>query len=1071
MKRLVMAAGLLLVSGCFNDPTDTSVEAGTPRFAASSAGIQAVFLGGNPSRAYGINESGFTVGSVDGNGIAAVWTAPGTFSVVGPGLFSQFHDVNDQGVAVGYWAVAGGTIHAVRWTEAGGFEDIGTLRPGSYSYAQAVNNAGQIVGNDQQGGQRPFLWSPSSGMTALAILPGSINGIAFDINDAGAVVGESHAELDGINHGVLWPASGGVVDLGSLGGRFSTAHGINSSGQVVGWSMVATEELHAFIWTEATGMVDLNTWGSPCAGASQAEAISDEGVVVGACDGRPVIWTQSQGMRELGTPDGGSEGVAYDINSKGQVVGTFGYIGAALWIVEQPPVVDPGPVNIMRTVIWDGEANGINSDRAVVGRGSFPGMSGSDVLVWWPGLDTPHQLPLLPGDVGGVALAINDAWQIVGSSGSSTRRAVLWQPNSSRTDWTVHDLGVPQAASAGTDARAINNAGVVVGTAGSNGFVWVPGAANGSTGTVQRLCPALNALNCLGSSAYGINDRGRIAGTGTYSGSVVAFNDAAVTMTPPDWTTGVVLPYMDPADRQGNRVFGIDAAGNVVGSTALYDAVLFPSPGFTYRCLNRVMDPTVHFCAVAMLWPAGGGAPIDLGSLGGQYLNEASASALVGNASEIQVVGLSSDPTGHSFPFRWTQLTGMQRLPITGSSQQGRAYSLNNRGDIVGTYEDGSSRAVVWHATPLVSTQTPQAITFTSASPSPAQVGASYTVTATGGASGNPVVFTTPNAACSVDGSVVSLVAVGECRITANQDGNSGYTAAPAVDQTFDVVKGDQAITFTTSPPDPAFVGNSYTVAATGGGSGNPVLFTTGDVTCSVTGSTVTFVGSGSCRVLADQAGSADYNSAPRVAQTITIVKQAQAITFTSRPPTPALLDGNYTIAATGGGSGIAVTFSSLTPATCSVTGSSVGFIGVGTCVLAADQAGNAAYTSAPQQTQQLSVIYSFTGFFQPVDGANTVNVLKISKAVPIRFKLGGNRGLNVLQGTPVSTVAQCGNGPLDAIEETAPASQAGLQYDAAANQYVYVWPTDKAWALGCRRFTLTLNDGTTHSALFQLTK
>lgn len=101
------------------------------------------------------------------------------------------------------------------------------------------------------------------------------------------------------------------------------------------------------------------------------------------------------------------------------------------------------------------------------------------------------------------------------------------------------------------------------------------------------------------------------------------------------------------------------------------------------------------------------------------------------------------------------------------------------------------------------------------------------------------------------------------------------------------------------------------------------------------------------------------------------------------------------------------------------------------------------------------------------MDGAGTLNVLKADKAVPIRFSLGGDRGLNILQGTPASVVIACGNGPRDAIEEIAPTPQAGLRYEPVADQYVYVWPTDKAWAGTCRRLTLTLNDGTTHSALF----
>ncbi len=365
-RPFVMAAGLLVLSGCLDSPTETAGDPGTaahPSLALSAPGIQAIALGGGVSRAYAINEAGFIVGGVDGNGIAATWTGPNAFDVVGPGIFSQFLDVNDQGEAVGYFNT-GGAIHAMRWTEAGGIQDIGTLRPGSYTYAHGINNLGQIVGNDQQGGQRPYLWSPSTGMTALTILPGAINGIAFDINDAGMVVGESHGAT-GINNAVLWTTSGAVSALGSLGGTVSTAYGINSSGQVVGWSTLADGQRQAYIWSQATGMVDLNTWGTPCAGASEAESINDAGVVVGECEGRPVIWTAAHGMQELGTPDGGSQGRAHDINSHGQIVGTFGYIGAATWIVDQTAEASIALDNLTHT--YDGTAKAATATTSPVG--------------------------------------------------------------------------------------------------------------------------------------------------------------------------------------------------------------------------------------------------------------------------------------------------------------------------------------------------------------------------------------------------------------------------------------------------------------------------------------------------------------------------------------------------------------------------------------------------------------------------------------------------------------------------------------------------------------------------------
>jgi hypothetical protein len=44
-----------------------------------------------------------------------------------------------------------------------------------------------------------------------------------------------------------------------------------------------------------------------------------------------------------------------------------------------------------------------------------------------------------------------------------------------------------------------------------------------------------------------------------------------------------------------------------------------------------------------------------------------------------------------------------------------------------------------------------------------------------------------------------------------------------------------------------------------------------------------------------------------------------------------------------------------------------------------------------------------------------------------------------------------------------------GVQCDAATNTYTYAWKTQKAWAGSCQKVTMTLNNGTTHIALFQL--
>lgn len=117
---------------------------------------------------------------------------------------------------------------------------------------------------------------------------------------------------------------------------------------------------------------------------------------------------------------------------------------------------------------------------------------------------------------------------------------------------------------------------------------------------------------------------------------------------------------------------------------------------------------------------------------------------------------------------------------------------------------------------------------------------------------------------------------------------------------------------------------------------------------------------------------------------------------------------------------------------------------------------------------------YDFVGFAAPVDNPGSgaipvVNTVKAGSAVPVKFSLGGNLGLNVLAPqSPASAAYACAASSDTPIEETVSALANAFSYDASTSQYVYVWKTDKAWAGTCRKFTLTLADGTAHEALFR---
>jgi hypothetical protein len=128
------------------------------------------------------------------------------------------------------------------------------------------------------------------------------------------------------------------------------------------------------------------------------------------------------------------------------------------------------------------------------------------------------------------------------------------------------------------------------------------------------------------------------------------------------------------------------------------------------------------------------------------------------------------------------------------------------------------------------------------------------------------------------------------------------------------------------------------------------------------------------------------------------------------------------------------------------------------------DVAGNSA-----QATNNYSVIYNFTGFFQPVDNLPTLNIVKAGSGIPVKFSLSGDQGLSIFEmDYPASSAITCGGTAVDAIEQTVTAGSSSLSYDASTDTYTYVWKTDKSWAGTCRTLVVKLNDGTLHRANFQ---
>ena len=115
-----------------------------------------------------------------------------------------------------------------------------------------------------------------------------------------------------------------------------------------------------------------------------------------------------------------------------------------------------------------------------------------------------------------------------------------------------------------------------------------------------------------------------------------------------------------------------------------------------------------------------------------------------------------------------------------------------------------------------------------------------------------------------------------------------------------------------------------------------------------------------------------------------------------------------------------------------------------------------------------------WNGFFQPVDNPEIWNKAKAGQAIPVKFSLGGYRGLDIFKaGYPqlVPKALPSAKTYLDTIETYAAAGSGSLTYDSASDQYNYVLKTTKGLANTGWTFDLGLKDGSDHTFWIEFVK
>lgn len=353
-------------------------------------------LGGDQAEGLGINDTGQAVG------------------------FS-FTSANPTCCAQGFRVPPGTTIPDVNFS---------TLASGPITYAYAINSSGHVAGSrdfSAGGGIYHAFRYDGSSLIELDQSPpvGHLGSQGLAINSSEEVVGALIVSTT-IAHAARFVIPGSPEELGTLGGAYSAALGVDDAGEIVGYAETPETPAgdqwnpgHAFLWQPTDvpmGMEDINDLTHnacvfrpirSCWELREATAINDKAQIVGfghhRGDIHAFLFKPKFGglprpteriivggtVKDLGTFPNGGISYALGLNDKGDVVGAafldasgagnyraFVYkTGAGMrnlnLLIGQPPscLDDPLPAGCWRLR----EATGINNNGQIVGWGEKDG--------------------------------------------------------------------------------------------------------------------------------------------------------------------------------------------------------------------------------------------------------------------------------------------------------------------------------------------------------------------------------------------------------------------------------------------------------------------------------------------------------------------------------------------------------------------------------------------------------------------------------------------------------------------------------------------------------------------------
>ena len=303
------------------------------------------------------------------------------------------------------------------------------------------------------------------------------------------------------------------------------------------------------------------------------------------------------------------------------------------------------------------------------------------------------------------------------------------------------------------------------------------------------------------------------------------------------------------------------------------------------------------------------------------YVNGDTSSVVGGSAAETTSATTSSAPGSYAITFSSEALTAAN-------------YTFS--------YVNGT----------LTVTQASQTITF-AAPASPVTYGVSPISLFASASSGLAVTFSVSSGSCSVSGSTLTVTGAGTCVVAANQAGSTDYSAAATVSHS--IVVNAAVLTVTAYNASRAYgaANPTFTASYSGFVNGDTSSVLSGAPSLTTTATPTSAPGSYTITSAAGTLAASNYTFS-FVNGTLTVTAATQTISFTA-PASPVTYGVSPISLSATASSGLAVIFS-VSSGPCTVSGNTLTVTGAGTCVVAANQPGNADYTAAAAVLQSLVI-------------------------------------------------------------------------------------------------------------------